>query len=76
MIYVKNSLIKPHKMWKDTIGFNRVNISTFVIEHNGRPSELKRFRELFNGLTFEDSRPMYSELKADGQDVFFLKNKK
>ncbi len=63
-------------MWKETIDFNRVNISTFVIEHNGRPSELKCFRDLFNGLKSEDSRPMYSELKADGQVVFFLKNKK
>jgi len=59
-----------------TIDFNRVDISTFVIEHNGRPSELKHFRELFNGLTFEDSRPMYSELKTDAQDVFYLKNNK
>ncbi len=39
---------------------------------NVRPlnSSRKRFRDLFNGLKFEDSRPMYSELKADGQDVF------
>ena len=42
-----------------TIDFNIVDISTFVIEHNGRPSELKRFRDLFNGLKFEDSRPMF-----------------
>ena len=57
-----------------TIDFNKLDIKTFVIEHNGRPSELSRFRDLFKSLKFKNSQPMYSEIKADGQDVFFLKN--
>jgi FkbM family methyltransferase len=60
-----------------TIDFNKLDISTFVIEHNGRSTELERFRDLFNDLRFGlPQRPMYSEIKADGQDVFFLKNLK
>ena len=59
-----------------TIDFNKLDIRTFVIEHNGKPSELSRFRDLFKGLKFKNSQPMYSEIKADGQDVFFLKNSK
>ena len=59
------------------INFNKPDISTFVIEHNGRPTELERFRGLFDGLRFGLlRRPMYSEIKVDAQDVYFLKNKK
>ena len=53
-----------------TIDFNKLNIDTFVIEHNGRPLELSRFREFFKKIKLNNSKIMYSEIKVDGQDIF------
>ena len=36
-----------------TIDFNKIDIDTFVIEHGGR---LKRFREFFQNIKFNDSK--------------------
>ena len=59
-----------------TIDFNKLDIDTFVIEHNGRQEELRRFRELFKNIEFKNSKIMYTEIKADFQDIFLLKSQK
>ncbi len=57
-----------------TIDFNKLDIDTFVIEHNGRKEDLKKFRTFFNNIKLGNALSMYSEIKVDGQDIFFLKN--
>lgn len=57
-----------------TIDFKKLNIDSFVIEHNGRREDLKRFRKLFDKIKFGNTKKMYSETKVDSQDVFFFKN--
>ena len=54
----------------NTIDFNKIDIDIFVIEHGGR---LSRFREFFKNIKFNDSHKKYSEIKENGQDIFFRK---
>ena len=58
-----------------TIDFNKLDIETFLIKHNDFPKELKRVRELFeHEIKLNDPRRKYSEIKKNGQDIFFLKS--
>ena len=57
-----------------TIDFNKLDIETFVIEHNGRSESIKKYREFFKAIRFNDNpRINYNEIKVNGQDTFFIK---
>ena len=58
-----------------TIDFNKLDIDTFMIEHNGRKEDLKKFRTFFNNIKLGNTQNMYSELKVDGQDTVHIKSK-
>ena len=57
-----------------TIDFNNLDIETFAIEHNGRSESIKKYREFFKAIRFNDNPRMnYNEIKVNGQDTFFIK---
>ena len=57
-----------------TIDFNKLDIETFAIEHNGRSESINKYREFFKAIRFSDNPRMnYNEIKVSGQDTFFIK---
>ena len=52
-----------------TIDFNKLDIETFVIEHNARQESIKQYKEFFEKI----ANSKYEEIKITGQDSFYLK---